>query len=151
MLAVKTYECYVAIFHLFNCLLLMIPKVCVYWLTGTCLHGLENCVTHSGLAVMFTLCGLNRIRHFLCDIPLFLELSHSNIFLNESVFCVTTTGLKPCLFIAMSYLLIISAILRIPSGQKQGLYLGIYFTVVVTLFGTADFNNDNPKQATTQM
>ncbi|VCW77727.1 unnamed protein product [Gulo gulo] len=131
----------------------MIPKVCVYWLTGTCLHGLENSVTHSVLAVMFTLCGLNQIRHFLCDIPLFPELSYSDIFLNESVFHVIsiTTGLKPCLFIAMSYLLIISAMLRSPSGQKQGLYLGIYFTVVVTLFGTADFNNDNPKQATTQM
>ena len=127
LLAAITCERYVAICHLFNCLLLMIPKVCVYWLTGTWLRGLENSVTHSVLAVMFTLCGLNQISHFLCAILLLLELSCSDISLNESVFHVasTTTGLNPCLFTAMSYILIIFAILRVPSGQKQGLYLGI--------------------------
>ncbi|KAL1772330.1 olfactory receptor 5V1-like [Sigmodon hispidus] len=128
----------------------MSVKVCVCLVTGSWLCGLVNSVTHTALTTTLTQCGPNQISHILCDIPLILKLSCSDTSVSESVFYVAsaTIGLSPCLFTAGSYILIISAILRIPSAQgrrKAFSTCASHLTVVVVFYGTANFNYDRPK------
>ncbi|XP_076431441.1 olfactory receptor 5V1-like [Peromyscus maniculatus bairdii] len=142
---------YVAICHPLQYPVLMSVEVCVCLVAGSWLCGLVNSVTHTALAATLTLCGPNQINHFLCDIPLLLKLSCSDTSVNESVLHVAsaTIGLSPCLFTAGSYMLIISAILRIPSAQgrrKAFSTCASHLTVVVVFFGTANFNYDRPRE-----
>ncbi|XP_008705989.2 olfactory receptor 1052-like [Ursus maritimus] len=147
LLAAMAYDRYVAICHPLQYPVLMSVKVCVFLVSGSWLCGLVNSVTHTVLAATLTLCGPNQISHFLCDIPLLLKLSCSDTSLNDSMLHVAsaTIGLSPCLFTGVSYILIISAILRIPSAQGRSKAFSTcasHLTVVVIFFGTANFNYD---------
>uniref|UniRef100_A0A4X1ULA0 Olfactory receptor n=1 Tax=Sus scrofa TaxID=9823 RepID=A0A4X1ULA0_PIG len=149
LLAAMAYDRYVAICHPLQYPVLMGVKVCVCLVTGSWLCGLVNSVTHTVLAATLTLCGPNQISHFLCDVPLLLKLSCSDTSLNEFVLHVAsaTIGLSPCLLTAASYVLIISAVLRIPSAQGRSKAFSTcasHLTVVVVFFGTANFNYDRP-------
>nr|XP_058131383.1 olfactory receptor 1052-like [Dasypus novemcinctus] len=151
LLAAMAYDRYVAICHPLQYPVLMSVKVCVCLVTGSWLCGLVNSMTHTVLAATLSLCGPNQISHFLCDIPLLLKLSCSDTSVNESVLHVAsaTIGLSPCLFTAVSYMLIISAILRIPSTQGRSKAFSTcasHLTVVVVFFGTANFNYDRPSE-----
>nr|XP_025838843.1 olfactory receptor 5V1-like [Vulpes vulpes] len=147
LLAAMAYDRYVAICHPLQYPVLMSVKVCVFLVTGSWLCGLVNSVIHTVLAATLTLCGPNQISHFLCDIPLLLELSCSDTSLNESVLHVVKAiiDLSPCLFTGVSYVLIIYAILRIPSTQGRNKAFSTcvsHLTVVVVFYGTANFNYD---------
>ena len=149
LLAAMAYDRYVAICHPLQYPLLMSVKVCVCLVSGSWLCGLENSMAHTVLATTLTLCGPNQISHFLCDIPFLLKLSCSDTSLNEFMLHVAsaTIGLSACLFTAVSYMLIISAILRIPSVQGRSKAFSTcasHLTVVVIFFGTANFNYDRP-------
>ncbi|XP_051055240.1 olfactory receptor 5V1-like [Phodopus roborovskii] len=151
LLAAMAYDRYVAICRPLQYPVFMSVKVCVCLVTGFWLCGLVNSVTHTALTATLTLCGPNQISHFLCDIPLLLKLSCSDTSVNESVLHVSsaTIGLSPCLFTAGSYMLIISAILRIPSAQgrrKAFSTCASHLTVVVVFYGTANFNYDRPSE-----
>ncbi|XP_001496156.4 olfactory receptor 5V1 [Equus caballus] len=151
LLAAMAYDRYLAICHPCQYSVLMSVKVCAFLVTGSWLCGLVNSVTHTVLAATLTLCGPNQISHFLCDIPLLLKLSCSDTSLNESVLHVAsaTIGLSPCLFTAVSYILIISTILRIPSAQGRSKAFSTcasHLTVVVVFYGMANFNYDRPRE-----
>ncbi|KAM8932239.1 olfactory receptor 5V1-like [Lycaon pictus] len=151
LLAAMAYDRYVAICHPLQYPVLMSVKVCVFLVTGSWLCGLVNSVIHTVLAATLSLCGPNQISHFLCDIPLLLELSCSDTSLNESVLHLAsaTIGLSPCLFTGVSYILIISAILRIPSAQGRNKAFSTcasHLTVVVIFYGMANFNYDKPRE-----
>jgi olfactory receptor len=139
------YDRYVAICCPLQYPVLMSVKVCAYLVTGSWLCGLVNSVTHTVLAATFTLCGPKQINHFYCDILLLLKLSCLDTCVNESVLHVAraTTGLSPCLFTAGSYILIIWAILRIPSAQGRSKAFSTcasHLTVVVVFYGMANIN-----------
>ncbi|KAM6217139.1 olfactory receptor 5V1-like [Rhynchocyon petersi] len=149
LLAAMAYDRYVAICHPLRYPVLMSVRVCVCLVTKSWLCGLVNSLIHTVLAATLTMCGPNQISHFLCDIPLLLKLSCSDTSINESTLhaASATIGLSPCLFTAISYILIISAILRIPSAQgrrKAFSTCASHLTVVVVFFGMANFNYDRP-------
>ncbi|KAM6217140.1 olfactory receptor 5V1-like [Rhynchocyon petersi] len=151
LLAAMAYDRYVAICRPLRYPILMSVRVCVCLVIGSWLCGLVNSLTHTVLAATLTLCGPNQISHFLCDIPLLLKLSCSDTSVNEYVLHVAsaTIGLSPCLYTAVSYLLIISAILRIPSAQgrrKAFSTCASHLTVVVVFYGTSNFNYDRPSE-----
>uniref|UniRef100_A0A671FL55 Olfactory receptor n=1 Tax=Rhinolophus ferrumequinum TaxID=59479 RepID=A0A671FL55_RHIFE len=149
LLAAMAYDRYVAICQPLQYPVLMSVKVCVCLVAGSWLCGLANSMVHTVLAATLTLCGPNRISHFLCDIPLLLMLSCSDTSLNEAMLHVAriAIGLSPWLFITVSYTLIISAILRIPSAQGRSKAFSTcasHLTVVVIFFGTANVNYGKP-------
>ncbi|XP_051852495.1 olfactory receptor 1020-like [Antechinus flavipes] len=149
LLAVMAYDRFVAICHPLRYPVLMSKRVCAYLVTGSWLCGLANSLPHTGLTATLTFCGPNQISHFLCDIPLFLKLACSDTSANEVALYVSsaTIGLSPCLFTAMSYILIISAILKIQSAQgrqKAFSTCASHLTVVVIYYGTINFNYDRP-------
>ncbi|XP_043855433.1 olfactory receptor 5V1-like [Dromiciops gliroides] len=149
LLAAMAYDRFIAICHPLRYPVLMSKRVCAYLAAGSWLCGLVNSLTHTGLTASLTLCGPNQINHFLCDIPLLLKLSCSDTSANEFMLYVSsaTIGLSPCLFTAVSYVLIISAILKIQSAQGRGKAFSTcasHLTVVVIYYGTGNFNYDRP-------
>uniref|UniRef100_A0A4X2LDS6 Olfactory receptor n=1 Tax=Vombatus ursinus TaxID=29139 RepID=A0A4X2LDS6_VOMUR len=149
LLAAMAYDRFIAICYPLHYPVLMSKRVCAYLAGGFWLCGLVNSLTHTGLMVTLTLCGPNQISHFLCDIPLLLKLSCSDTSANEVALYVSsaTIGLSPCLFTAVSYMLIISAILKIQSAQGRKKVFSTcasHLTVVVIYYGTGNFNYDQP-------
>ncbi|XP_051852489.1 olfactory receptor 5V1-like [Antechinus flavipes] len=149
LLATMAYDRFVAICYPLHYPVLMSRRVCAYLAAGSWLCGLGNSLIHTGLTVTLSVCSSNEISHFLCDIPLLLKLSCSDTSVNEVTLYVAsvTVGLSPCLFTAVSYILIISAILKIQSAQGRGKAFSTcasHLTVVVIFFGTAIFNYDRP-------
>ncbi|XP_068945370.1 olfactory receptor 5V1-like [Petaurus breviceps papuanus] len=149
LLAAMAYDRFIAICHPLRYPVLMSKRVCAYLAAGSWLCGLVNSLTHTGLTATLTLCGTNQISHFLCDIPLLLKLSCSDTSVNEVALYVSsaTIGLSPCVFTAVSYMLIISAILKIQSAQgrkKAFSTCASHLTVVVIYYGTGNFNYDQP-------
>ncbi|XP_043855881.1 olfactory receptor 5V1-like [Dromiciops gliroides] len=149
LLAAMAYDRFIAICHPLRYPVLMSKRVCAYLAAGSWLCGLVNSLIHTVLTTALTLCSSNEISHFLCDIPLLLKLSCSDTSVNEFMLYVSsaTIGLSPCLFTAVSYVLIISAILKIQSAQGRGKAFSTcasHLTVVVIFFGTANINYDQP-------
>ncbi|XP_036622014.1 olfactory receptor 5V1-like [Trichosurus vulpecula] len=149
LLAAMAYDRFIAICHPLHYPVLMSNRVCAYLAAGSWMCGLVNSMTHTGLTATLTLCGPNQISHFLCDIPLLLKLSCSDTSINEVALYVAsaTFGLSPCLFTAVSYTLIISAILKIQSAQGQKKAFSTcasHLTVVLIYYGTINFNYDRP-------
>ncbi|XP_074046183.1 olfactory receptor 5V1-like [Macrotis lagotis] len=149
LLAAMAYDRFIAICHPLRYPILMSNRVCAYLATGSWMCGLVNSLAHTGLIAALTLCGPNQISHFLCDIPLLLKLSCSDTSVNEVALYVSSAiiGLCPCLFTAVSYMLIISAILKIQSAQgrqKAFSTCASHLTVVVIYYGTGNFNYDRP-------
>ncbi|XP_072494600.1 olfactory receptor 5V1-like [Notamacropus eugenii] len=149
LLAAMAYDRFIAICHPLRYPVLMSKRICAYLAAGSWLCGLVNSLTHTSLTTTLTLCGPNQISHFLCDIPLLLKLSCSDTSVNEVALYVSSAiiGLSPCLFTAVSYILIISAILKIQSAQgrkKAFSTCASHLTVVVIYYGTGNFNYDQP-------
>ncbi|XP_072494595.1 olfactory receptor 5V1-like [Notamacropus eugenii] len=149
LLAAVAYGRFIAICHPLHYPVLMSKKVCAYLAAGSWLCGLMNSLTHTGLTTTLTLCGPNQISHFLCDIPLLLKLSCSDISVNAIAVYVSSAifGMSTCIFTAVSYILIISAILKIQSTQgwkKAFSTCASHLTVVVIYYGTINFNYDQP-------
>ncbi|XP_072494599.1 olfactory receptor 5V1-like [Notamacropus eugenii] len=149
LLDAMVYDRFIAICHPLRYPVLMSKRICAYLASGSWLCGLVNSLTHTSLTTTLTLCGPNQISHFLCDIPLLLKLSCSDTSVNEVALYVSsaTFGLSPCLFTAVSYILIISAILKIQStqGRKKAFSTcASHLTVVLIYYGTINFNYDRP-------
>ncbi|XP_074046185.1 olfactory receptor 5V1-like [Macrotis lagotis] len=149
LLAAMAYDRFIAICYPLRYPVLMSNKVCAYLAAGSWLCGLVDSLAHTGLIAALTLCGPNQINHFFCDIPLLLKLSCSDTSVNEVALYVAsaTIGMSPCLFTAVSYMLIISAILKIQSAQgrqKAFSTCASHLTVVVIYYGTINFNYDRP-------
>ncbi|XP_068945373.1 olfactory receptor 5V1-like [Petaurus breviceps papuanus] len=149
LLAAMAYDRFIAICHPLRYPVLMSNRVCAYLAAGSWLCGLVNSLTHTGLTATLTLCGPNQISHFLCDIPLLLKLSCSDISVNAVAVYVSsaTFGMTTCIFTAVSYMLIISAILKIQSAQgrkKAFSTCASHLTVVLIYYGTINFNYDQP-------
>ncbi|XP_076970963.1 olfactory receptor 10Q1-like [Tamandua tetradactyla] len=122
LLVVMAYDRYVAISHPLNYTLIMTQKLCVQMVAGAL--GLAVCLSLQLTALIFTLpfCGHRReINHFLCDVPPVLRLACADIRVHQAVLYVVGVLVLtvPFLLICGSYVLIVSAILRIRSAEGR--------------------------------
>ncbi|XP_053555879.1 olfactory receptor 6N1-like [Bombina bombina] len=86
-------------------------------------------------------CGPNQINYFYCDAQPLLRLACSNTHVTETAITILATGLifTSFLLTVISYIFIISTILRIPSatGRKKSFSTcGSHLTVVIIYYGT---------------
>ncbi|XP_069086111.1 olfactory receptor 5AP2-like isoform X1 [Pleurodeles waltl] len=114
--------------------------------------GFLNSLVHTSCTFRLSFCDSNNIAHFFCDVPPLLKLSCSDTSLNEIVLftvagCVEVGSL---LVIIVSYVHIVSAILRIRSseGRRRAFSTCSSHFVVVTLFyGTIIFMYLRPRSS----
>nr|XP_028561988.1 olfactory receptor 10T2-like [Podarcis muralis] len=147
LLVSMAYDRYVAICCPLQYHILMNKRVCTQMVAVSCTIGCIISLSINTLIFRLPFCGPNGIRHFFCDFLPVLRLAC----IDESVLHLTNIAiiilsaillLGTVMVMFVSYLYIISAILRIPSSvgrQKAFSTCASHLTVVITHFGCASF------------
>ncbi|XP_004869966.2 olfactory receptor 10AG1-like [Heterocephalus glaber] len=150
LLAVMSYDRYVAICHPLRYPLLMNPKKCAQLAAGSWLSGIPVQIGQTCQIFSLHFCKSNQIHHFFCDIPPILKLACGDTFAHEvSVYVVVMlVGTVPFMLILTSYSKIVSTILRLPTAQgwtKAFSTCSSHLLVVVLFFGSASITYFRPK------
>ncbi|XP_062937690.1 olfactory receptor 1N1 [Cynocephalus volans] len=140
-LAVMAYDRCVAICRPFHYSTVMSPRVCAL-LLALC-RVLPNTValTHTILMARLSFCVVGEIAPFFCDITPVLKLSCSDTRINELMvfFLGGTVLIVPFICIVISYIHIVSAILRVRSPGGRGKAFSTcssHLCVVCVFYGT---------------
>uniref|UniRef100_A0A8C6D221 Olfactory receptor n=1 Tax=Moschus moschiferus TaxID=68415 RepID=A0A8C6D221_MOSMO len=149
LLAAMAYDRYIAICKPLR-YLVIINKVLYSRLAASCwTGGFLNSVVHTVLTFRLPFCGNNEIHYFFCDIPPLLILSCGDTSVNELVLLIVGVfiGWAPFLGIILSYLYIISTILRIRSSegrQKAFSTCASHLVTVLLYYGSSIFTYVRP-------
>ncbi|XP_078508721.1 olfactory receptor 5AR1-like [Lissotriton helveticus] len=121
LLSVMAYDRYSAICHPLHYQVLMTKRVCIYFVSGTYAACFIAATVHTSVTFRLFFCGPNRISHFYCDLPPLLKLACSDTSLNEWVIFAVAGSMQvgSLLIVLISYVYIVSAILRIRSSQGR--------------------------------
>nr|XP_034984533.1 olfactory receptor 1086-like [Zootoca vivipara] len=149
LLAAMAYDRYAAICQPLRYAHLMSRRVCVPLATTSWIWGLLDSVIHTALSTNLTFCGANQIRHIFCDVPPLLQIACSDTYVNEMALHVASVfvSLGTFLLVVVSYIFILSAILRIRSNtgrRKAFSTCAAHIVVVIIYFGMANVNYNRP-------
>ncbi|KFV46518.1 Olfactory receptor 14A16, partial [Tyto alba] len=152
LLTIMAYDRYVAICQPLHYGPLLGSRACVHMAAAT---GFLYAVLHTANTFSLSFCYGNVINQFFCEIPQILNLSCSNSFPREvSLLVVSACLTSGCfVFIAVSYVQIFRAVLRIPSeqGQHKAFSTCLPHLAVVSLFlSTAMFAYLKPPSISSQ-
>ncbi|XP_029430334.1 olfactory receptor 1020-like [Rhinatrema bivittatum] len=144
VLSVMAYDRYVAICNPLLYTVVMTKRVCLQLAITVYIVSLVYSLIQTGNVFSMTFCGSNVINHFYCDIPPLLKLSCSDKIFNEMVLNICAGIVVTLIIIAivLSYIYIISAILRIRSSEGRHKALSTcasHFITVTLFFGTLIF------------
>ncbi|KAM6298193.1 olfactory receptor 14J1-like [Podargus strigoides] len=121
LLTVMAYDRYVAICTPLHYGTLLGSRACVHMAAAAWGSGFLYALLHTANTFSLPLCQGNALDQFFCEIPSILKLSCSHSYLRE----LGLLGVGACLtfgcfvFIVVSYVQILRAVLRIPSEQGQ--------------------------------
>ncbi|XP_061447858.1 olfactory receptor 14A16-like [Rhineura floridana] len=120
LLTVMAYDRYVAICNPLRYEMVMNRQACTHMVAGVWITGLFYGAMHTGGTFSVTFCS-NMVNQFYCDIPQLLKLSCSDSYLTEVVILAISAAIEfGCfVFIIVTYVLIFTAVLRIPSVQGR--------------------------------
>ncbi|XP_063158186.1 olfactory receptor 10A7-like [Candoia aspera] len=150
LLAAMSYDRYIAICLPLRYATLMSKEVCIYLTLASWLSGFFLPLVNTGWAFSLPYCGSNEINHFFCDFPPVLKLACVDTSLNELVMLVSSLAITliPCIFILLTYICILGAILRMTSTkarQKVFSTCSSHLIMVLIFYGTASFMYLHPK------
>uniref|UniRef100_A0A8C2UH50 Olfactory receptor n=1 Tax=Chinchilla lanigera TaxID=34839 RepID=A0A8C2UH50_CHILA len=136
LLAVMSYDRYVAVCRPLHYASVMHPRLC--------LSGVATTLVQSTLTLQLPLCGHCLVDHFFCEVPVLLKLACVDTTFNEAELFVASVLflLVPVSFILGSYGLIARAVLSISSGEGRRKAFGTcssHLLVVVIFYGTIIF------------
>ncbi|XP_008590898.1 PREDICTED: olfactory receptor 5V1-like [Galeopterus variegatus] len=149
LLAAMAYDRYIAICKPLRYSVIM-NKPLYSQLAASCwTSGFLNSVVHTVLTFYLPFCGNNQINYFFCDIPPLLILSCGDTSVNELVLLSIGVflGWTPFLCIILSYLCIISTVLRIHSSEgryKAFSTCASHLIIVLLFYGSAIFTYVRP-------
>ncbi|XP_074838672.1 olfactory receptor 10A4-like [Carettochelys insculpta] len=154
LLAAMAYDRYVAICHPLHYTTIMSSQVCALLAGASWFISISEELAHTSWIFSLGFCGSNQIHHFFCDTPPLLKMACADTSQINILRLIVTVlfVLSPFLLILLSYICIISIILKMPS--KEGRHK-IFSTcsshlMVVTLFyGTALITYLVPKSSST--
>ncbi|XP_024415913.2 olfactory receptor 13D1-like [Desmodus rotundus] len=150
LLAVMAYDRFVAICKPLRYPVIMSKALCIQMAALSWVLGFFNSLTETILAVRLPFCGKNVINHFVCEILAFVKLACTDISLNEITIMLGNVMFLffPLLLICISYIFILSTVLRINSaeGRKKAFSTcSAHVTVVTMFYGTILFMYMKPK------
>ncbi|XP_074838683.1 olfactory receptor 10A4-like [Carettochelys insculpta] len=142
LLAAMAYDRYVAICHPLRYTTIMTGRVCALLVGASWAIGISMEATEVTLIFSLPFCGSNRIHHFFCDIIPLMNMACADTSKNRVIGLTVTVlfTLGPFLLIVLSYVLIVSTILRLPSAagrRKAFSTCSSHLTVVTVFYGTA--------------
>ncbi|XP_029431403.1 olfactory receptor 13A1-like [Rhinatrema bivittatum] len=149
LLTVMACDRYVAICNPMHYKTIMSKKVCLCLAASIWVLGLVNSTIHTSLILKLSYCGPNVINHFLCEVPPILKLSCSDTYLNHIVLiaCDIFFGILCFLLITVSYVYIISTIVKIRSADKKRKAFSTcvtHLTVVMLSYGSVIYTYIRP-------
>ncbi|XP_029776604.1 olfactory receptor 13D1-like [Suricata suricatta] len=155
LLAMMAYDRYVAICNPLRYPIIMHRVLYVHMATWSWIIGCLNSLVQTVMTMILPFCGNNVIDHFTCEVLALLKLVCADISMN--VFIMTVAGIVilviPLLLIFISYVFILSSILRINSaeGRKKAFSTcSAHLTVVILFYGSALFMYMKPKSKDTK-
>ena len=118
LLATMAYDRFVAICHPLHYRMIMSFQRCSFLVTACWILTTFVAMTHTLLIFRLSFCSKKVIPDFFCDLGPLMKIACSETRINELVllFLGGTVILIPFLLILMSYIRIVSAILRVPSA-----------------------------------
>ncbi|XP_006989836.3 olfactory receptor 10AG1-like [Peromyscus maniculatus bairdii] len=150
LLAVMSYDRYVAICNPLHYPLIMNPTKCTKLAVGSWLGGMPFQLGQTCQIFSLHFCNSSQIDHFFCDIPPVLKLACGDTSVNELYVYVVAILLAtiPFILILTSYSKIIATILRLPTAEGQAKAFSTcssHLVVVVLFFGSASITYFMPK------
>ncbi|XP_056659662.1 olfactory receptor 1044-like [Monodelphis domestica] len=144
LLASMAYDRYVAICNPLLYMVLMPPKVCIQLVAAPYIYSFVVALYHVILTFRLSFCGSNIINHFYCDDMPLLRLSCSDTHFKQIwIFaCAGIMLIASFLVVFVSYMYIISAILKIKSAEgrrKAFSTCGSHMVAVTIFYGTLIF------------
>ncbi|XP_074838734.1 olfactory receptor 10A4-like [Carettochelys insculpta] len=142
LLTAMAYDRYVAICHPLHYTTIMSSQVCALLAGASWAVGISVNAPLTMWLFSLPFCGSNRIPHFFCDFPPVLNMACADTSQIKAVGLMVTVLfiLCPFLLILMSYVRIISTILKLPSveGRRKAFSTcSSHLTVVTVFYGTA--------------
>ncbi|XP_004683154.1 PREDICTED: olfactory receptor 2D3-like [Condylura cristata] len=153
LLAVMSYDRYVAVCKPLHYSTIMTQKICVQLAIVSWISGAFACSVDSGFTLCLPYRGQNVINHYFCEPPALLKLASADTYKAEmALFSVgVVILLAPLSLIFVSYWNIISTVVRMQSGEgrlKVFSTCGTHLTVVVLYFGSGIFAYMRPNSKT---
>ncbi|XP_010845215.1 PREDICTED: olfactory receptor 10K1-like [Bison bison bison] len=150
LLAAMGYDRYVAICNPLRYTVLMGFGVCMGLVAAACACGFIISLATTSMIFHLPFHSSNQLHHFFCDVSPVLKLASHQSYLNQLVIFVLGVFVLviPLLLILVSYVLIISAILKITSsvGRYKAFSTCASHLIVVTVhYGCASFIYLRPK------
>ncbi|EPY81052.1 putative olfactory receptor [Camelus ferus] len=149
LLSMMAFDRYVAICNPLRYPIIMSKTSYVSMAAGSWIAGSVNSVLQTSLAMRLPFCGDNVINHFTCEILAVLKLACADISINVVSMVVANMIflIVPVLFIFVSYVFILSTILRIPSaeGRRKAFSTCSAHLTVIIFYGTILFMYAKPK------
>ncbi|XP_065510161.1 olfactory receptor 14A16-like [Caloenas nicobarica] len=140
LLTIMSYDRYVAICKPLHYGTLLGSRACVHMAAAAWATGFLSALLHTANTFSLPLCKGNAVEQFFCEIPKILKLSCSDTYLREVGLLVVGACLifMVFVFIVLSYVQILRAVLRIPSEQGRHKAFSTCFPhlAVVSLFVT---------------
>ncbi|XP_038192496.1 olfactory receptor 10AG1-like [Arvicola amphibius] len=150
LLAVMSYDRYVAICNPLHYPLVMNPTKCTQMAIGSWLGGIPIQIGQTYGIFSQRFCHSNRIDHFFCDIPPILKLV-----CGDTSMCKMTVYVVFMMFVAFPFMLIlgsyskiIATILKLPTATGQAKAFSTcssHLVVVILFFGSGTINYFRPK------
>ncbi|XP_057565658.1 olfactory receptor 2T12-like [Hippopotamus amphibius kiboko] len=150
LLAVMSYDRYVAICHPLRYPVFMSWKLCLRMTLGSWFLGAADGLMQASTTLNFPFCSTHEIDHFFCEAPSLLRLACADTSVFEYVMylCCVLMLLVPLSLILISYSLILAAILQMHSNEarkKAFATCSSHLSVVGLFFGAAIFTYMRPK------
>ncbi|KFQ97993.1 Olfactory receptor 49, partial [Opisthocomus hoazin] len=121
LLAVMSYDRYVAICYPLQYPVLMNSQLCLQLLLGSWTAGFLVTITPTILGARLPFCNANHIDHFFCDSVLLMKLACADTWVVDLVTCTVSSIVLfgSLAMTVVSYLYIINTILRLPSASSR--------------------------------
>ncbi|XP_063158320.1 olfactory receptor 5V1-like [Candoia aspera] len=121
LLSVMAYDRYVAICNPLHYSIIMKKEMCIQLVGGSWIMGFLDALINSLPLKHLKFCWVPSINHYTCELPLVLSLSCSNTFTNYMLLFGSSIifAFTPFFVIVVSYIYIISSILRIHSAKGR--------------------------------
>ncbi|KAG8429978.1 hypothetical protein GDO86_018728 [Hymenochirus boettgeri] len=146
LLAVMSYDRYVAICRPLHYTQIMHWKTCVLLVSGVLSFSMVYSLVHTLFLLKLTFCSSTPLQSFFCDFPQFLQASCSDTFINIFLilFCGMFFGGGILALTFYPYIIILNTIIKMKMRSKAFSTCSSHLAVVFIFYGTLFFNYLRP-------
>ncbi|XP_007538964.1 olfactory receptor 2AE1-like [Erinaceus europaeus] len=156
LLALMSYDRYVAICNPLRYTVLMNRNVTLMMAAIAWLGGFTNSIIHTMILMHYPFCGSRKISHFYCEFPAVVKLVCGDITVYEKTVYISSILLLllPILLVSASYAFILHSVIHMRSaGSKRNAFAtcSSHLTVVFLWFGACIFSYMRPRSQHTPL